>query len=107
MGKDSESAASSQAEPREIFGHNTEITVRGRPYHVQTENVMDAEEPTVTTLIYQEGCLVEKLSNSYRDLLDKPGFLKSLERRVKNQHLQALSLVKGGKLGAGRGEPRR
>jgi hypothetical protein len=93
---------SSSEDPRdacdEIFGHNTEVSVRGLTYHVQTENIFDQQSPVVSTLVYQDGSLIKKLTNSYRDLLGEPDFLQSLEQRVKSQHLQVLGQLKKGKL---------
>jgi hypothetical protein len=89
-----------QEAQQEIYGHNTEITVRGRIYHVQTENIGGPDEPSITTLVYNEGRLVKKLVTPYGELISKPGFPRTLEKRVRRQHLQVLAQLKGGKLGA-------
>ena len=98
MEDESAQMENSDAERHEVFGHNTEVTVRGRSYHVQTENIYDPDEPAVTTLVYHDGLLVKKLVSPYLDLLQQPGFAASLEKRVRSQHLQVLSQLKAGKL---------
>jgi len=82
----------------EVFGHNTEIVFRGTTYHVQTENIYDDAQPNITTLVYNHGCLVKKLTASYADLLHRADFLDQLKERVRRQHSTLLAQIKQGEL---------
>ncbi len=89
-----------QAGAQEVFGHNTDVSYRGRTFHVQTENLGVAEHPTINTLVYHEGSLLNKVTSSYADLGDSvdQSYLDKLKERVKQQHLKVLGGIKKGEI---------
>jgi uncharacterized UPF0160 family protein len=84
------------AEESEVFGFNTEISVEGMIFHVQTESSDDVKNPTINTLIYHKGFLMKKISTSYTDLFTSQDMTDRLKDRVKQQHFDAVDRVKNG-----------
>jgi thioredoxin reductase len=84
------------AEESEVFGFNTEISVEGMIFHVQTESSDDVKSPTINTLIYHKGFLMKKISTSYSDLFAAGDMTDQLKERVKRQHFAAVDRVKNG-----------
>ena len=81
-----------------VFGFNTDVSYRNLTYHVQTENLSDADAPTINTLVYLKGALVRKVSTSYADLGSTLEHPETLQERVKQQHLGMLNRIKRGEL---------
>lgn len=83
----------------EVFGHNTDVSYRGHTFHVQTENCVEKTQPTIVTLVYQQGSLLRKVSNSCEDLFRRKTMdVEELKRRVRQQHVQVLTGLKKGEL---------
>jgi hypothetical protein len=81
-----------------IFGHNTNVTVGGHKYHVQTE---DAGPPSalIDTTVYAGGRVLYRRTNNYLDLLPlNPDRQAALKLRLDEQHRQMLEEIRSGAL---------
>ena len=69
-----------------LFGHNTNVTVGGSQYHVQTED-RGVAHPVIDTSVYLCGRVVHRRKNDYSDLLPlDPEKESILKQRVDAQH---------------------
>jgi hypothetical protein len=81
-----------------VFGHNTNITVAGMTFHVQTED-RGITNALIDTTVYCRGRVLHRRTNSYFDLL--PLDLereKTLKLRVTDQHQGILAELRSGAL---------
>jgi hypothetical protein len=81
-----------------LFGHNTNLSVDGNSYHVQTED-RGAETALIDTTVFCRGRVLHRRTNNYFDLLplnaDKEGALKL---RLDEQHRLVVEEIRSGKL---------
>ena len=81
-----------------IFGHNTNVTVTGTVYHVQTED-RGVAHALIDTTVYFRGHVMHRRTNNYFDLLpldaDREGALK---KRLDEQHKTVLEEIRTGVL---------
>jgi hypothetical protein len=79
-----------------IFGYNTNVTVAGTAYHVQTED-RGVANALIDTTVYCRGRVLHRRTNNYFDLLpldaDREGALKV---RVDEQHRGVLEEIRTG-----------
>jgi hypothetical protein len=79
-----------------IFGHNTNVTVAGTVYHVQTED-HGAAHALIDTTVYCRGRVLHRRTNNYFDLLpldtDREEALKA---RLDKQHRGVLEDIRTG-----------
>jgi hypothetical protein len=80
-----------------MTGFNTEFKLSGIVYHVQTED-NGPLPPTIRTLVYVGGKIVDSFSRDYSDLLADPLVAeRELPRRMEEQHRRVLDQVRSGK----------
>ncbi len=80
------------------FGHNSNVTVAGDTYHVQTEE-RGAAQALIDTTVYWRGRVLHRLTNSFKDLLPlNPGREQALKLRVDTQHRSVVDEIRSGKL---------
>jgi hypothetical protein len=81
-----------------VFGHNTNVTVHGTVYHVQTED-HGVAHALIDTTVYCRGRVLHRRTNNYFDLLpldtDREGALKT---RLDEQHRAVLEQIRTGVL---------
>lgn len=81
-----------------IFGYNTNVTVAGTSYHVQTED-RGVANALIDTTVYCRGRVMHRRTNNYFDLLpldaDREGALKL---RLDEQHRGVLEQIRTGVL---------
>jgi hypothetical protein len=81
-----------------VFGHNSNVKVGDKQYHVQTED-RGASHAVIDTMVYQSGRVLHRRANSYADLLPldahREGVLKD---RVSTQHQAVLEELRSGAL---------
>jgi hypothetical protein len=83
---------------RVLFGHNTDVSVNGKSYHVQTED-RGTGRAVIDTTVYCGGMVVHRRTNSYGDLLPLDAQSEEmLKRRLDKQHQLILNELRGGKL---------
>jgi hypothetical protein len=83
---------------RVLFGHNTDVSVGGKSYHVQTED-RGTGHAVVDTTVYCGGMVVHRRTNSYADLLPLDAQSEEmLKRRLDKQHQLILNDLRAGKL---------
>ena len=79
-----------------IFGYNTNVTVAGTAYHVQTED-RGVANALIDTTVYCRGRVLHRRTNNYFDLLpldaDREGALKV---RLDEQHRGVLEEIRTG-----------
>lgn len=80
-------------------GFNSDISVRGIGYHVQTED-WGFENPYIVSRVFKSGAVLKTFKTSYSDFL-KAGPKSDQDAIVlalKNQHSQILDLLLSGQL---------
>src|SRR5215471_10983198 len=87
-----------EAKTSMLFGHNTNLSVDGNSYHVQTED-RGAETALIDTTVFCRGRVLHRRTNNYFDLLplnaDREGALKL---RLDEQHRLVVEEIRSGKL---------
>ena len=80
------------------FGHNTNVTVAGITFHVQTEDRGTAHA-LIDTTIYFGGRVLHRRTNSYFDLVPlDPSREQTLKGRVDHQHRSIVEEIRSGRL---------
>lgn len=80
------------------FGHNSNVTIAGATYHVQTEE-RGAAHALIDTTVYYQGRVVHRLTNNYKDLLPLNAEREqALKLRVDTQHHGVIEEIRSGKL---------
>src|SRR5579864_1071075 len=81
-----------------LFGHNTNVTLDGTVFHVQTED-RGVNSATLDTTVHCRGRVLHRRTNKYHDLLpldeEKEKMLKT---RLDEQHFGVLEELKSGAL---------
>ena len=81
-----------------LFGHNTNVTLDGTVFHVQTED-RGVNSATLDTTVHCRGRVLHRRTNKYHDLLpldaEKEKMLKS---RLDEQHFGIVEELKSGAL---------
>jgi hypothetical protein len=85
------------------FGHNSNVTVAGDTYHVQTEE-RGAAQALIDTTVYLRGRVLHRRTNSFSDLLPlNSDREQALKLRVDTQHRSVVDEIRSGKLRLGAG----
>jgi len=80
------------------FGHNSNVTVGGDTYHVQTEE-RGVAQALIDTTVYFRGRVLHRRTNSFTDLLPlNPDRERALKLRVETQHRSVVDELRSGKL---------
>ncbi|HKW34910.1 MAG TPA: hypothetical protein VJN92_18005 [Candidatus Acidoferrum sp.] len=80
------------------FGHNSNVTVAGDTYHVQTEE-RGAAQALIDTTVYLRGRVLHRRTNSFSDLLPLNSEREqALKLRVDTQHRSVVDEIRSGKL---------
>jgi hypothetical protein len=80
------------------FGHNSNVTVDGATYHVQTEERGTAQA-LIDTTVYLRGHVLHRRTNSFKDLLPlNADREQALKLRVDTQHRSVVDEIRSGKL---------
>lgn len=81
-----------------LFGHNTNVTVADKTYHVQTED-RGTGHAILETTVYWGGRVMHRRTNSYGDLLPlDPKREQALKSRLDEQHEKVLEELRSGSL---------
>ena len=80
------------------FGHNSNVTIAGHTYHVQTEE-RGAAQALIDTTVYLRGRVLHRRTNSFSDLLPlNSDREQALKLRVDTQHRSVVDEIRSGKL---------
>jgi hypothetical protein len=81
-----------------LFGHNSNVTVAGTTFHVQTED-LGAAHALIDTAVYYHGRVLHRRTDNYTDLLPlNPDREQALKLRVDGQHRAVVEDVRSGRL---------
>jgi hypothetical protein len=81
-----------------MFGHNSNVTVAGTVYHVQTED-HGAAHALIDTTVYCRGRVLHRRTNNYFDLLPLDAAREgALKARLDKQHRGVLEEIRTGVL---------
>lgn len=81
-----------------VFGHNTNLTVAGTVYHVQTED-RGAGHARIDTIVYCRGRVLHRRVGKYDDLLPLDAVREqTLRKRVDEQHRAVVEEMRSGAL---------
>src|SRR4030042_3493984 len=79
-----------------ITGYNTEIKVKNKVFHIQTEDKGE-RNPIIETLIYVGGEIIDAYRTSYENLV-KSGLDKNkLKSLMEEQHKHIIATIRQGK----------
>ena len=79
-----------------LIGYNTNISHKGRQYHVQTED-SGLKSHSIVTLLYHQGAILRSVKTSYAHIIGSPDFEKQLRNIMKLQHREAIKELLTGK----------
>lgn len=80
------------------FGHNTNVTVAGTTFHIQTED-RGAAHALIDTTVYLRGRVLHRRTKKYSDLLPlDPAREQTLKQRVEDQHRSLVEELRSGRL---------
>lgn len=81
-----------------LFGHNTNVTLDGTIFHVQTED-RGVNSATLDTTVHCRGRVLHRRTNKYHDLLPLDAEKeKALKARLDEQHFGVVEELKSGAL---------
>lgn len=81
-----------------LLGHNSNVTVAGTTFHVQTEEGGPVHA-LIDTTVYFHGHVLHRRTNNYFDLLPlDPDRERALKFRVSEQHRSIVEEIRSGKL---------
>lgn len=81
-----------------LFGHNSNVTVEGSVFHVQTED-RGAANALIDTTVYCRGRVLHRRTNGYFDLVPLDAEReRTLKQRIDEQHLAVVEEIKSGAL---------
>ncbi len=80
-------------------GFNTDISVEGAQYHIQTEDWGDAN-PFLVTRVFKEGAVVKSFKTSYREVYAKSpkADRQAIRLAMRDQHERILDRLVSGQL---------
>ena len=75
-------------------GLNTDITISGVSYHIQTED-WGEQNPYLVSQVFRNGAVIKSIRNPYTDILPKeyPPGPQSVRLAMELQHQQILDLL--------------
>ncbi len=80
------------------FGHNSNVTIAGDTFHVQTEE-RGAAHALIDTTVYLRGRVLHRRTNSFKDLLPlNADREQALKLRVDTQHRSVVDEIRSGRL---------
>jgi hypothetical protein len=78
-----------------LVGYNTNISYKGKVYHVQTED-SGQTNPVIVTLLYAQGAILASKKTSYTHIIDEPDWKEKVRTLMKEQHkIMIKELVSG------------
>ena len=78
-----------------LVGYNTNISYKGKIYHVQTED-SGQTNPVIVTLLYAQGAILASKKTSYTHIIDEPDWKEKVRTLMKEQHkIMMKELVSG------------
>ena len=76
-----------------LRGFNSDITVLGQPYHVQTED-WGYEQRLVVTKVFSGGAVIKSFKTSYSDLLVGGAATEAaLQKGMQDQHQRIIQFL--------------
>ncbi|RME14831.1 MAG: hypothetical protein D6797_07940 [Bdellovibrio sp.] len=75
-------------------GFNSDISINGLLYHVQTED-WGFQNPYIVTHVFQSGAVIKRIKSSYEELLPKEALKdpQKIQLAMKTQHEVILNLI--------------
>ena len=78
-----------------LDGYNTNISYKGKVYHVQTED-SGQSNPVIVTLLYAQGAILASKKTSYTHIINEPDWKEKVRTLMKEQHkIMIKELVSG------------
>jgi len=82
-----------------LIGFNTNVTYKGKIYHVQTED-SGLGNPVIVTHLYYQGAILNSKKTNYANIIGDPDFKEQLRAMMQQQHKEMIRELLGGKLTA-------
>jgi hypothetical protein len=68
-----------------LVGYNTNISYKGKTYHIQTED-NGQSNPMIVTLLFSKGAILASRKTSYAQIIGDPDFMEKVTKIMKTQH---------------------
>jgi hypothetical protein len=82
-----------------LKGYNSDVTIKGVDYHVQTED-WGQQNPFIVTRVFKQGAVLKTYKTPYSDVLPNSHYDKpTLEQALKLQHFRILDQIMRDPLG--------
>jgi hypothetical protein len=76
-----------------LKGYNSDVTIKGVDYHVQTED-WGQENPYLVTRVFKQGAVLKTYKTPYSDVLPNSHYDNTaLEQALKLQHFRILDQI--------------
>lgn len=79
-----------------LVGYNTNVTFKGKVYHVQTED-SGIRNPIIVTLLYIRGTILSSKKMSYAHIAANPDYKEKVRELMKEQHKNMIKELVSGK----------
>jgi len=80
-----------------LSGYNTNVTYKGKTYHIQTED-SGLKNPVIVTLLYVKGAILTSKKTSYAHIMDNPDYKEKIKELMKQQHKTMIKELLSGRV---------
>jgi ketol-acid reductoisomerase len=79
-----------------LVGYNTNISYKGKTYHIQTED-SGVKNPVIVTLLYSKGAILASKKISYSHIIEDLEYKEKVKKLMKEQHREMIKELLAGK----------
>lgn len=79
-----------------LVGYNTNISYKGKVYHIQTED-SGKLNPVILTLLYSQGAILASKKTGYADIIADPEYKDTVRKIMMEQHKEMIKGLISGK----------
>jgi hypothetical protein len=79
-----------------LVGYNTNISYKGKTYHIQTED-SGQSNPVIVTLLFSKGAILASRKTSYAQILSDPDYVEKVTKIMKTQHKGMIKELMAGR----------
>ena len=80
-----------------VHGHNENVPVNGKTFHVQTQS-LGTSNPLIVSIVFEGGAVKHSRKSSFADLLTQPDVEERITERMRDQHQTVIRELQAGTL---------